>query len=182
MRFREVSRPRLIPPLGQCDKSIFSTMVTPERQGGLESVYKLIAVWMVLVFTLADAQVYRWVDEDGNVHFSDHKPVEETSEEVELQPINSYEAVEIRSAARRSTADGHQPRVVMYATDWCPYCAKARQYFADNGIRYTEYDIDKDPAARRRYEAMDATGVPVILVGDTRINGFSVEGFERVYE
>ncbi|NEZ05097.1 glutaredoxin family protein [Wenzhouxiangella sp. XN201] len=136
---------------------------------------------MVLACTLVDAQVYRWVDEDGNLHFSDRKPVEENSEEVELKSINSYEAVEIKSAPRLA-AEGKQPRVVMYATDWCPYCAKAREYFADNGIRYTEYDIDNDPAARRRYDAMDATGVPVILVGDTRINGFSVEGFERVYE
>lgn len=144
-------------------------------------MHKILAVWMVLACTLADAQVYRWVDEDGKVHFSDRKPVAENSEEVELKSINSYEAVEIKPAPR-SADNGHQPRVVMYATDWCPYCAKARKHFADNGIRYTEYDIDKDPAARRRYEAMDATGVPVILVGDTRINGFSVEGFERVYE
>lgn len=144
-------------------------------------MYKLLAVWMVLACTLADAQVYRWVDEDGNIHFSDRKPVEENSEEVELHSISSYEAVEIKPAPR-SAADSHRPRVVMYATDWCPYCAKAREYFADNGIRFTEYDIDKDPAARRRYDAMGATGVPVILVGDRRINGFSVEGFERVYK
>jgi len=144
-------------------------------------VYKLLAVWVVLACSLADAQVYRWVDEDGNLHFSDRKPVEESSEEFDLEPINSYTAVEIQPAPRPA-ADGYRPRVVMYATDWCPYCARARQYFADNGIRYTEYDIDKNPAARRRYEAMDASGVPVILVGDTRINGFSVKGFERVYQ
>ncbi|WP_220338371.1 glutaredoxin family protein [Wenzhouxiangella sediminis] len=144
-------------------------------------MYKLLAVWVVLACSLADAQVYRWVDEDGNLHFSDRKPVEESSEELDIEPINSYTAVEIQPAPQ-PTDEGHRPRVIMYATDWCPYCAKARQYFADNGIRYTEYDIDEDPAARRRYEAMDATGVPVILVGDTRINGFSVKGFERVYE
>ena len=60
-------------------------------------------------------------------------------------------------------------------------CKKARRYFNDNNISFTEYDIDKDPKAQARFDALEGKGVPVILVGKRRMNGFSVEGFERIY-
>lgn len=91
--------------------------------------------------------------------------------------INGYE-----SAARPGTgAAGASGRVVMYATSWCPYCRKARNYFRDNGIPFTEYDIEKNAQARREYDALGARGVPVILVGKKRMNGFSAAGFEKLY-
>ena len=40
-------------------------------------------------------------------------------------------------------------KVIMYATDWCGYCKKARRYFRKNGISFTEYDIEKDAAAKK---------------------------------
>lgn len=45
----------------------------------------------------------------------------------------------------------------------------------------TEYDIEKDAQARREYDALGARGVPVILVGKKRMNGFSAAGFEKLY-
>jgi len=66
-----------------------------------------------------------------------------------------------------------KPAVKMYATDWCPYCRKAREYFARNGIPYTEIDIEKSQAAQDEYRSIGGRGVPVILVGSERMNGFS---------
>ena len=34
---------------------------------------------------------------------------------------------------------------------------------------------------KKRYKEMGATGVPVILVGNKRMNGFSEDGFESIY-
>lgn len=47
---------------------------------------------------------------------------------------------------------------------------------------FTEYDIEKSQSAASRYKEIGATGVPVILFGDKRMNGFSESGFERIYE
>jgi glutaredoxin len=74
-----------------------------------------------------------------------------------------------------------KPRVVMYATSWCPYCQQARNYFHQRGIPYLERDIEKDVAARRDYKAFGGRGVPVIFVGKRRMNGFSISGFEKIY-
>lgn len=74
-----------------------------------------------------------------------------------------------------------EEKVVMYATSWCPYCQQARNYFRQQGIAYTEYDIERDIEAKRRYQAFGGRGVPVIFVGKRRMNGFSVSGFNRIY-
>ena len=66
-----------------------------------------------------------------------------------------------------------KPAVKMYATDWCPYCKQAREYFARNGIPYTELDIEKSETARAEYRSIGGRGIPVILVGSERMNGFS---------
>jgi glutaredoxin len=75
-----------------------------------------------------------------------------------------------------------EQKVVMYATSWCPYCQQARNHFRQQGIPYTEYDIERDMEAKRRYQAFGGRGIPVIFVGKRRMNGFSVSGFNKIYQ
>ncbi len=70
----------------------------------------------------------------------------------------------------------------MFSASWCGYCKKAKAYFKENRIRFTEYDIEKNSKGKRLYTQMGATGVPVILVGNKRMNGFSESGFNRLYK
>lgn len=66
-----------------------------------------------------------------------------------------------------------KPRVVMYATDWCGYCEAARRYFADNGIDYVEFDIEKDRSAKRDFDALLGSGTPLLYHGYARMAGFN---------
>jgi glutaredoxin len=70
------------------------------------------------------------------------------------------------------------PAVVMYATAWCPYCAKARAYFAESGIAYVEYDVEKSATAQAQFKRLGGRAVPLIVVGHEKMNGFSEIGFE----
>lgn len=74
----------------------------------------------------------------------------------------------------------NRPEVKMYATSWCPYCAKARAYFARRGIAYVEVDIEKSRDGRAEYDRLGARGIPVILVGPQRMNGFSEARLTRL--
>jgi len=65
------------------------------------------------------------------------------------------------------------PRVVMYATQRCGYCVKAREYFNDEGVEFTEFDIDKSAVAKRNFRALEATGTPLVYVGYRRVDGFN---------
>ncbi len=131
---------------------------------------------MTTISCVVSAGVYKWIDENGKVHFSDKKPAWLESKEVKLK-VNTYSHVSFDS----SIYDVGK-KVVMYSTEWCKYCRKARKYFKENHIAFVEYDIEKNAKAKNRYVRMGGSGVPVILVGNRRMNGFSVEGFKRIYE
>ncbi len=126
------------------------------------------------------AQIYKWKDADGKVHFGDKKPINKKSENIQLK-INTYKSVTINPAIFKSTKKTNSNKnVSMYSAAWCGICKKDKKYFNQNNISFTEYDIDKDKAAKKRYKAMGATGVPVIFVGDKRMNGFSAVSFEQI--
>ncbi len=78
------------------------------------------------------------------------------------------------------SAPASQPEVVMYVTDWCPYCRQARQHFARQGIAYREIDIEKSAAGRAEYDRLAGRGVPLILVGSRRMQGFRAESVDRL--
>ncbi len=63
-------------------------------------------------------------------------------------------------------------KVVMYGTSTCPYCAKARAYLNERGIAYADYDVQNSPAAQEAGK-FEGKGVPLILIGNRRIEGFN---------
>lgn len=83
----------------------------------------------------------------------------------------------LAAAGARAETPPSQP-VVMYATSWCPYCAKARAYFTRNRIAYVEHDVEKSAAARAEFRRLGGRGVPLILVGRERLDGFDELAFE----
>ena len=79
------------------------------------------------------------------------------------------------SGQRTAEADGP---VIMYSTDWCGYCRKARKFMTRKKIEFVEKDIEKDPAAGRELALKRAAanlsggGVPVFDVRGQLIQGF----------
>jgi glutaredoxin len=64
--------------------------------------------------------------------------------------------------------------VVMYATSWCGYCEKTRQFLRARGVPFVEHDIERSPAARRQYQALNGRGVPLLVIRGTMIvQGYS---------
>lgn len=156
-----------------------------EYGSGRNSTVKALASCFLLSLLLlpafTGAEIYRWVDENGKIHLSDSPPKQADVEQVDVE-VNTYESIDyskIQYYQREEKTAGK--RVVMYATAWCGYCAKARAYFQQKGIRFKEYDIDKDKAARERFDAYGRGGVPLILVGKEKMRGFSKARFEKLY-
>jgi glutaredoxin len=67
----------------------------------------------------------------------------------------------------------------MYSTTWCGFCKKARAYLAQNNIPYREIDIEESPANRDQYKAHGGKGVPMFILGERRLRGFSEEKFAQ---
>ncbi len=137
--------------------------------------FLLICLFLPSLGSFAD--IYKWTDENGRVHYSDKPSTDRKVEKLDIK-INSYKHVTYKSL---SGAHSNSDKVTMYSTSWCVYCKKARKYFRKNSIPFSEYDIEKNNRAKRAYDALGGKGVPVIIVGKKRMNGFSIPGFERIY-
>ncbi len=63
--------------------------------------------------------------------------------------------------------------VTIYSTPTCHFCELAKDFFKENSIAYTEYDVQNDVVKRKEMvEKSDQLGVPVIDVGGEIIVGF----------
>lgn len=131
----------------------------------------------------AMAEIYKWKDEHGNVHFGDRPPASAKTERVKVR-VNTYQSVDegyspewfYKSKPRQSRA-----QVVMYSAEWCGVCTRAKQYFREQQIPYKNLDIDKSQEAREGFDKLGGQGIPIILVGKRRMNGFSAARFEKMY-
>jgi glutaredoxin len=143
-----------------------------------------IAAIALLLGLPAFAQVYKWTDSTGKVHYGDRPPEDAKKQELRIR-IPSYDGpVEVRDwgavLRRKAAPGGGSASITMYSTDWCGHCKNARRYFASKGISYRELDVEKSDSGRREYEALGAGGVPLIVVGDKFMRGFSAAAFEAL--
>lgn len=138
-----------------------------------------LIMWFTLIVMAAGSvsadAIYQWRDEKGKIHFGDRPPAEEEAEPVTVKP-NLYQAPKYKSSAASA-----REKVVMYSTKRCGYCKKARRYFKRNAIPFVEYDVETSQKGRRDYKRLGGRGVPIILVGERRMNGFSEAGFRQIY-
>jgi glutaredoxin len=96
---------------------------------------------------------------------------------VSVKP-NVYQTREIETISGKGN---RREKVVMYSTKRCGYCKQARQYFRRNAIPFKEYDVETSQKGKRDYKKMGGTGVPIIMLGQRRMNGFSEAGFSDFY-
>ncbi|MCM8854180.1 MAG: DUF4124 domain-containing protein [Candidatus Thiodiazotropha sp.] len=142
-----------------------------------------IVFWSLLLVTVIGLNVsvaddiYRWRDMNGKVHFGDRPPASVESESVTVKS-NVYHSPNIEKLSQEAISN---ERVVMYSTKWCGYCKKARRYFKSNRISFVEYDVESSAKGKRDYKKLGAGGVPIILVGKHRLNGFSEASFRNIY-
>lgn len=141
------------------------------------SLSTVLLMGLLSVNIMASAEIYRWTDEQGKMHFTDSSPTGKQVEEVKVK-VNTYTAVEITPLIERL---GRKNKVVMYTAAWCGICKKAKKYFQENSIDYVAYDVDKSRTGKRDYKLLKSRSVPIIIIGDKRMNGFSPAKLDRLY-
>ena len=66
-----------------------------------------------------------------------------------------------------------QANIIIYLTQFCPYCVRAKSLLNSKNVTYTEIDIDVEPS---KYGEMvgksgGVTSVPQIFIDDLHIGG-----------
>ena len=66
--------------------------------------------------------------------------------------------------------------VTIYSTPTCHFCHMAKDYFTENKVAFTDYDVAHDLEKRQEMiQKSGQMGVPVIMIGDELIVGFDKE-------
>lgn len=145
----------------------------------MDKVKTFFLVFVVLV-SIGHAEVYKHVDKQGRVHFSDRPPAKQKSEKITIRKINSIKGPAVVTKKRGKSAN-NKNKIVMYSAEWCGVCKRAKRYFNANKISFVEYDIDKSRKAKREFQKLQGKGVPLILVGDYKMAGFDQRFFDKYY-
>lgn len=65
-------------------------------------------------------------------------------------------------------------KVTIYTTDTCHFCHMAKDYFAEKGIAYEEFNVGHDLEKRAEMvKKSGQMGVPVIVIGNDLFVGFN---------
>jgi len=71
-----------------------------------------------------------------------------------------------------------KPDIIMLGAWWCTYCYQAKKYFQRNNIKYCEYDMENTATGKRLYQEHGSGAVPILLIGQYQLNGFSEQQIE----
>lgn len=67
-------------------------------------------------------------------------------------------------------------KVTIYSTPTCHFCQMSKEFFKENNIAFTEYNVAADLEKRQEMITKSGQmGVPVIYVGDELTVGFDKE-------
>ncbi|MEM5814473.1 MAG: glutaredoxin domain-containing protein [Candidatus Aenigmatarchaeota archaeon] len=73
-----------------------------------------------------------------------------------------------------------KPKVIIYSTEWCPWCVKLKEWLAQNKVPFEEKNIEADKeAAAEMIEKSGQESVPVADIGGEIIVGFDVPALKK---
>src|SRR5688572_6703909 len=118
--------------------------------------------------TLFAAQLYRWVDEKGNVEYRDTPPPT-SAKKIEQPRITGGAAPAAELPYSVQQAVKNFP-VTLWVTDCGDSCTNARGHLVRRGVPHKEIDPRNDFDNFKKVTG--GTEVPVIFVGTTRLKGY----------
>ncbi len=124
-----------------------------------------------LACVAAQAELYRWVDADGKVHYSD-EPQPANVKQVETKKITGGKPGEAPLPYALQQAVKNFP-VMLYSSECGNACTRARQFLAKRGVPYTAMDATQ-PAVQEELKKLTGgvLAVPVLKVGREALRGF----------
>lgn len=129
---------------------------------------------LALAFALpASAELYRWTDDKGRVHYSDQPPP---------PSVRKHKRIHVpgESAAEPTQS---RPPVLLYTGTCGATCEQAADYLRQRGVPFSLKNATQDPAAaaelKRRTGALE---VPILFIGESMQRGYSPSVWDKMLE
>lgn len=126
------------------------------------------------------AQVYRWVDKDGHVQYSDQPPPADAKRAEQRKiggnVIDGQDSYALKQAVAKAP-------VVLFTTDCGQYCDSAKAFLDQRGIPYTTRDPKNSKADTDALMALvGVMEVPVLKVGKKPYKGFEASRWNEALD
>jgi glutaredoxin len=124
----------------------------------------------MVIAPLGAAQLYRWVDEKGNVEWRDTPPPP-TAKSVEQRRLGTGTPAPASDLPYSLQQAVKNFPVTLWITNCGETCDKARAHLARRGVPHTERNPQNDVEAFKKASG-GGMEVPLLLVGSTRVKGY----------
>jgi glutaredoxin len=131
------------------------------------------AALLLPALAAAQANVYRWVDKDGKVHYSDTPPPEPQKNLTQKRVGGGFAAEATQLPYATQVAMQKSPVTLYTGADCGDPCKLGRELLAKRGIPFSERDAQgsaEDAEALKKL--VGAIEVPVLTVGSAKVKGY----------
>ena len=147
-------------------------------------IFGAVGVAMLALGLQAHAQqtVYRWVDKDGKVQFSDTPPPAEAKSVTDKRMGGGY--VEEGQLPYATQVAARRNPVVLYTADNCgDPCTQARSLLVKRGIPFGEKNAQTNADAQAQLKKIAGElKVPVVTIGGNPIKGFEADSWQAALD
>ncbi len=129
---------------------------------------RVLTAFSLLVFALAaQAQLYRWTDENGNVHYTDTQPPANAKnvEQKESARAGGAEATAAQQSYALQQAVKNFPVTIYTSKDCGKPCKEGLDFLKKRGVPYTEKVVATQAEIDELVKLAGAPRVPVMVVG-----------------
>ena len=119
----------------------------------------------------AQATLYRWVDKDGKVHFTDTPPPADATKAEQRRFGDSAPDQQLPFATQAAMK---KSPVMLWVVPNCEPCAQGRELLANRGIPFSERDAQSNVETQAAFKKLTGgdLNVPLLEVGGERVRGF----------
>ncbi len=130
----------------------------------------------------AAQQMYRWVDKDGRVHYSQTPPAPSDAKQVEQRKISAPAAGDGQLPFALAQAMKNYPVVLYPAPDCKQGCPEARALLAKRGVPFREVSVSGPESIEQLKKASGDDKVPVMTAGILVQKGYEANAFNDVLD
>lgn len=128
---------------------------------------------MFAVYSAQSASLYRWVDLDGKVHYSEQPPPPSAARKVEEKTLGTPPADDVQLPYATRLAAKNFP-VTLYNSGCGEPCTKAREHLTQRGVPFNEKDAGTAEVQAELKKLIGTLEVPVLAVGTvTHLKGYN---------
>lgn len=129
----------------------------------------------------AQSTIYRWVDKNGKVHFSDSPPADTSN--VTQQRMGGGYVDDSQLPYATQQAMKKSPVTLFVSNDCGELCAQGRELLNRRGIPFSERNAQANAGdAEALRKLIGELQVPVLLVGESSLKGYSEETWQSALD